>query len=104
MSVRGPLDRTVEGTSGRCFISTVPDWEFVAKYSQGLSNQHAPQSVWSTVERSAECAVCSNAVGDDPPTGMSPTEALISPEQASKSVSPWRTGGSGAIIETVVAK
>lgn len=103
-SAAAPIVHALERNQSIGFISTVPDWEFVAKYSQGSSNQNAPQSVWSTVERSAECAVCSNPVVDDLTTGMSQTEASVSLEQASKSVSPARTGGSGAIVETVVAK
>ncbi|MFI2369883.1 HesA/MoeB/ThiF family protein [Streptomyces sp. NPDC018833] len=39
-------------------ISTVPNWEFFPKLFDGMSHQHAPQSVWVRVQPNPDCPVC----------------------------------------------
>jgi len=39
-------------------IATSPNWDFFRQVFAGMDHQHAPQSVWVRVERSATCPVC----------------------------------------------
>jgi molybdopterin/thiamine biosynthesis adenylyltransferase len=39
-------------------IATTPAWEFFKNVFAGMDHQHAPQSVWVRVDRSAGCPVC----------------------------------------------
>jgi molybdopterin/thiamine biosynthesis adenylyltransferase len=39
-------------------IATTPAWDFFKNVFAGMDHQHAPQSVWVRVDRSADCPVC----------------------------------------------
>ncbi len=60
-------------TEGRTLglIATTANWDFFGQVFAGMDHQHAPQSVWIRVARSASCPAC----GDHPVPPLSPRAA-----------------------------
>jgi molybdopterin/thiamine biosynthesis adenylyltransferase len=56
-----PLARLLAENRTLGLIATSPNWDFFRQVFAGMDHQHAPQSVWVRVERSATCPVCGSA-------------------------------------------
>ena len=56
-----PLARLLAENRTLGLIATTANWDFFPRVFAGMDHQHAPQSVWVRVERSASCLVCGSA-------------------------------------------